>query len=194
MPASKSAQKESALVALLAGCTVEEAAAKAKVSRRTISTWKADPDFRSQLHERRAEMVEAGVDILRDGLTRAARCLVDKLDSGNDQVAVSAARSLLEYGFKGLEALDHAQRLERLEKALESEEEPTHAGNGQEHAAAVGANGEAPPTAPSPGPGPDGGGPGQGALPGGLPAGPVAGELSAGCSLTSPPPLFPPGG
>jgi hypothetical protein len=89
--------QEKALVALLRGQTLTEAATTAGVSRQTVSEWlHRHPSFAAQLTARRLELRE-GIDRgLETAGAAAVRTLVLLMDDDDSRVCLAAARTVLE--------------------------------------------------------------------------------------------------
>jgi hypothetical protein len=104
------------VAALLAGKPVSEAAKLSGLSERTVSRRLADPAFQRLVSDARQQAIRRAVNVLVDGTTLAAATL-RWLASNADQehVKLAAARSILEYAFKGMETLDLAERIAALE-------------------------------------------------------------------------------
>jgi hypothetical protein len=107
------------LMALACGATVEAAAAKAGISRATVQRRLADPAFRQQLQEVRAEMVQRTAGMLTAPAGEAVKTLLE-LQKGTVPHAsrLGAARSVLEIGIKMRESADLEARLAAVEAQL----------------------------------------------------------------------------
>jgi hypothetical protein len=107
------------LLALACGATIEAAAAKAGVSESTAHRRLADPAFRQQLHEVRADMVQRTAGMLTAAAGEAVKTLLD-LQKGTVPHAsrLGAARSVLEIGIKMRESADLESRLAAVEAQL----------------------------------------------------------------------------
>jgi hypothetical protein len=104
------------LAALLQGKSTAEAAAAAGLSPRTVQRRLADPAFVCLLHQARARALARAINILAEGATSAAvqlRWLA--VNATQEHVRLAAARSILEYALRGLEALDLPDRIAALE-------------------------------------------------------------------------------
>ena len=114
---------DSALLAALAsGQSTASAASQAGVSERTIYRRLNDPDFRVQLDQVRAQMVERAAALLATASARAAVTLSRLLDADSDPVRLAAARAILEMSFRerahaGERVL--SERITELEAALD---------------------------------------------------------------------------
>jgi hypothetical protein len=106
------------LVALAAGETIRDAASLAGIGERTATRRIADPAFRRQITELRAEMVQRALGKLADAATDAARTLRGLLAAESESVQLGAARSILELGNKLREVVEMEQRIEELERRM----------------------------------------------------------------------------
>lgn len=109
-------------VALASGASVAQAATRCGVSERTVYRRLEDPDFRQQVDRLRAQMVGRAVGKINNNMARAADKLRRLLESKNESVALSAARTILEAGQRLREHSDMEQRLTKLEEALRRQE------------------------------------------------------------------------
>ncbi len=122
MNAGKQAKDESAILALACGASVETAAQKAGISKRTLQRRMADPEFRRQIQVARGDMVQRNSGTLTAAGTEAVKTLLDLVKPVNaGAVRLGAARTILEIGVKFREVADFEERLATLEQqALES--------------------------------------------------------------------------
>jgi hypothetical protein len=95
------------IAALLHGNTIPEAAQASGLSERTVSRRLADPSFQAALREARQRALSRAINVVVEGATGAAvqlRWLAGH--ATQEHVKLAAARAVLEYSFRGLEALD----------------------------------------------------------------------------------------
>ena len=100
------------------GGTVREVAAVAGVGERTIRSWLKNQLFVRRVARLRAEAVAAGVNRLADGMSRATGVLMELLNSEDDRVKLTAAKSVIELGLKAREVLELDARIDQLEEQL----------------------------------------------------------------------------
>ena len=103
-------------LALAAGDTAIEAAAKARMSERTVYRRLADPAFRRHVQALRGEMVGRALGRMANGMSEAADVLRSLLAAKSESVRLGAARSLLEIGSKLRESVELESRLQALEE------------------------------------------------------------------------------
>ena len=127
--------QERAIAALLSEGTIPNAAARAKVSPRTLAYWLKLPAFAAAYRDARRQVVEQAVSVLQQASIHAVAALVRNLSCGRPAVEVSAANSLLAHSTAALETFDVLSRLEALEQAQQAG--ATHANSNAQ------ANGEA---------------------------------------------------
>ncbi len=112
MNAGKQAKDESAILALACGASVETAAQKAGISKRTLQRRMADPEFRRQIQAIRSDMVERHSGTLTAAGTEAIKTLLELLKPTNaGTVRLGAARSVLEIAGKYREMADLDERV-----------------------------------------------------------------------------------
>jgi hypothetical protein len=177
---SKRSADDFLVTALASGASVVTAAAKAEVSERTVRRRLEDPAFRARVDEARGELVRQAVSKLADIGALAGETLGELVREGSGAVRLGAARSILEFMFRGHELDTLARQVEELRRELGGVKRvKREAPHGNEPAAEVGshpAGGSADTPAGTaeggPGPDPD-------------PGGDATGRVAAG-----PPPLF----
>jgi hypothetical protein len=110
---------EALLMALACGATVENAAHKAGMSRRTAQRRLADSVFRQRLSERRADMVQRTAGMLTAASLESVKTLLTLQALPNPAgVRLGAARSVLDMALKLREASEWEERLMALERRL----------------------------------------------------------------------------
>lgn len=103
------------IAALAAGASYVDAAKAAGVSERTVRRRMAEPAFRQQVDEIRAEMLAQAVAKLTSASVKAVETLEALLGSPLDFARLSAARAILELAAKYREQHDIAERIAALE-------------------------------------------------------------------------------
>jgi hypothetical protein len=105
------------LTELLGGAAVGRAAESAGISRRTASRWRADAEFQRRYREARQVLLDEAISDLHTGAADAVRVLRgianDEKQRGSDRVL--GARHLLDLLLRGVETLDFAERIAKLE-------------------------------------------------------------------------------
>lgn len=93
-----------AICALMELPTIKDAAAKMGMGRRTLDRWLTQPKFRAAYLAARRQLMEQTIT----GLVRLSGPAMDQLAAiatspkSREQDKIAAARTLLEYGFKGV--------------------------------------------------------------------------------------------
>lgn len=120
--AGRKKKAETELVLTLAcGASPENAAQKAGVSVRTVYRRLAEPAFRAQVSELRAEMARRTAGMLTAAGLGAIRTLTTLQESAvSESVRLSAARAVIELGCKLRESVELTEQLTALEARLES--------------------------------------------------------------------------
>jgi hypothetical protein len=109
------------LLALACGASAENAAQKAGLSRRTVYRRLADPAFRAQVTEMRAEMVRRAAGMFTAAGLAAIKTLTTLQESAaSESVRLGAARATIELGCKLRETVEWAERLAALEGHVET--------------------------------------------------------------------------
>lgn len=108
------------LISLACGSTIEAAAAKAGLTKRTVHRRLEDPDFRQQLQEFRANMIERASSMLGAAAMEAVKTLLSLMERTVPHATrLGAARAVLELGIKLRDLIEVEQRLAALELALQ---------------------------------------------------------------------------
>lgn len=115
---AQNGRKDEVALAIAAGETVTDIAARTGVGERTIHRWRTDPAFRQLVRNHRATMTERALGRLADGMTEASATLRALLDSGSDSIRLNAARAILEIGNRFHETHAIEQRIDELERLL----------------------------------------------------------------------------
>lgn len=110
---------ENLLIALACGSTVEVAAAKSGIAIRTVYRRLEDPDFRKQLQDFRANMVERSSAMLTAASMEAVKTLLSLMERSIPHATrLGASRAVIELGLKLRDLLEVEQRLDALEKTV----------------------------------------------------------------------------
>ena len=108
-------------LALACGASAENAAQKAGLSRRTAYRRLADPAFRAQVTELRAEIVRRTAGVLTAAGMTAVKTLTMLQESAvSESVRLGAARATIELSCKLRENVGWDERLAALEGRLET--------------------------------------------------------------------------
>ena len=112
--------RKAAIEALLAGESQKGAAIAAGVSRRTVVRWMTDPAFAAELEAARAAAYSEALGMLRGGARTATAALLQNLTAKSPGERRQAAKEILTFCFKGVEAVDFEARLKHVEELLEA--------------------------------------------------------------------------
>lgn len=115
---SLSMSQRRALSALLTSKTLEEAAAQAKISSRTLRSYLKNAEFRCEYGEVMAQLVADAAAQARRGMGEAISLLREMLGDADvsPNVRVQAARTILESGGKLIEMQSLEARIAALEE------------------------------------------------------------------------------
>ena len=120
MTAFDSPEKKAALaLALASGLTVMAAAEHAHVSESTAHRYLRKPAFRRLVARLRGQMLEAALGRMAENMTRAADKVACLLDSGNEAVALRAARTLLTLSLRLRDSVELADRIHEIEREVD---------------------------------------------------------------------------
>jgi len=118
-----SRKREIYIACLLTEPNIREAAKKAGISESTGWAWLQDADFQKEYQEARRMAVSQAIAHLQQASTQAVATLCEVMADTEATPAsrVTAARTTLEMALKAIELEDLAQRIEKLEQALQGE-------------------------------------------------------------------------
>lgn len=108
--------------------TVEGAAEKIGVARKTVYEWLKQDSFKRAVEEARKEYVESGFRTMRLAAKRAADKIVKHLDCTDEKVSLRAAEDIIEFAKEFISLEDHEQRIKELEERLEQAQSETGPG------------------------------------------------------------------
>lgn len=112
---------EALLLALACGATVESAADKAGISRRTAHRRLADPAFRRRLSALRADMLQRTAGMLTAASLESVKTLLTLQGAANPAaVRLGAAKAILSLGPAYREVSEWEERLLALEQRLDA--------------------------------------------------------------------------
>jgi valyl-tRNA synthetase len=113
--------QEPAIAALLTHSSVGEAAKAIDVSEMTLYRWMAEPGFAEEYRIARKEAVNHAIRQVQSAMTEAIETLRKIMN--NEEIPpstrVSAAKTILDNGFKAAELEEFGERIERLEALAE---------------------------------------------------------------------------
>ena len=118
--------QEKAITALLIHTTLSEAAKFCGISEATLWRWMQIPSFQEAYAQARRSALEGAIGQLQQAAGLAVATLIGIMQNpliypGANQIA--AARTVLEYGFKGADLLDMEKRIAALEELMQQQEQ-----------------------------------------------------------------------
>lgn len=113
--AAKMTQDESAVLALASGLSWRAAAKQSGMSARTIARRMTLPEFRKQVIERRAALLDEAAGRLTALMRDATRTLKTLLSSPSDAVKLGACRAILDAAISVKTVCEFEQRMSELE-------------------------------------------------------------------------------
>ena len=110
------------LAALVCGASVEAAARKADIPRRSAYRRLKDPKFLKRLQEARAEVTKRTSAVLSAGSLEATKALMELISPKSPPATrLGAARAIIELATKLREMVEMEERLQALEERLEAQ-------------------------------------------------------------------------
>ena len=120
----KQTRKQEVFIAyLLTEPNIRDAAKKAGIGEATGWRWLQNPDFQKQYQEARRMAVSQAIARLQQASTQAVATLQAIMQDEEAPAAsrVTAARTVLDTSLKAIELEDLAQRIEKLEQAVQEQ-------------------------------------------------------------------------
>ncbi len=116
-------KQQKMLIALMGSFTIKEAADKLGVSIGTVYNAFKDENFAQAYKEARHKAVEHSITMLSRSSSLAVTKLVEIVESPQEKssVRLNAAKTILEFSFKGYELEKITERIDALEKAIEQD-------------------------------------------------------------------------
>ena len=115
-----SRKHEAAIVGLLTHGTIGKAAAASQIGESTLRRWLKEPEFQDAYGRAKRELLDTTINRLRviaaDGADGLHKIVMDKNTPAGARV--SAGRAILELLFRAVEVEDLAERLDKLEEAM----------------------------------------------------------------------------
>lgn len=117
-------KKENFMQYMLTESTREKAIKKANISASTAYRWLKDPEFNQQLLELRRSMMSEVTASLQRKAMEAVNVLSEIMSDQEapDYARISAAKSILDNAYKGLDLEDTQVRLDIIEEAMQKAE------------------------------------------------------------------------
>ena len=113
-------KKEQAISALLSQPTIKAAAEVVGIGEKTLWRWLQNQDFQETYMEARRQVVQQVISKVQQSMGKALDTLLEVMEDPDSPASskVQAARSIIDFGLKGLELEDFDLRLSRLEEHL----------------------------------------------------------------------------
>jgi len=108
---------------LLENNSIEEAARKARLSRGTVYNWLKQELFRNQLEKERKALFEEGLNTLKGATAKAAKTLINLLESKDENTKRLAAKEIINVTLKVTEIRNLEERVSQLEDLVEQSNE-----------------------------------------------------------------------
>jgi hypothetical protein len=115
-----SRKKEQAIAALLSQPSIGGAAEKIGIGEKTLFRWLQLDEFQRAYKNARRQVIDQTIAQIQSVMSEAVRTLLNVMsdDATPASAKVSAARALLDIGFKVVEIEDLESRIEKIEKNL----------------------------------------------------------------------------
>lgn len=112
-------KQRKAIKYILENNSIEEAAREAKISRGSIYNWLKDEHFKERLERERTILFEEGLNALKGATTKAAKTLIELLESSDRNARRLAAKEIISFAIKAVEIKELEERVSQLEEILE---------------------------------------------------------------------------
>lgn len=116
-----SVKQSKLMVAILTETTMQKACEKVGVSAQTAYRWLKDEDFKREFQFLKRDYMKTVTTTIQKNTQIAVSTIVDimKDEKLPPTVRLQGARTILEYGYKGLEIEDILARLDKIERMQE---------------------------------------------------------------------------
>jgi transposase-like protein len=113
-------KKEQAIAALLSQPSIGGAAKKVGIGEKTLFRWLQLDEFQRAYKNARRQVIDQTIAQIQSVMSEAVQTLLNVMTDGETPASakVSAARALLDIGFKVVEIEDLESRIEKIEKNL----------------------------------------------------------------------------
>jgi phage terminase small subunit len=105
---------------LVSSSTYTQGCEKANINKTTLYKWLKNPEFKAELDRQRSEIVEAAFGMIAQNIEKAVSELVGLLDTKDERVKCLTANDIIRHFLKHKELKDLEERIERIEKRLET--------------------------------------------------------------------------
>ena len=119
-----SARQRLALPIVAAETTIDGAADKLGVTRKTVYEWLKLESFKRALEDARKDYVESAFRTIRLAAKQAADKTVKHLDCTDEKISLRAAEDIIEFAKEFISLEAHERRIEELEAMLLKEKQP----------------------------------------------------------------------
>jgi DNA-binding MurR/RpiR family transcriptional regulator len=116
-------KQELAIATLLTSPSIADAASAIGISEATLWRWLQDTDFQENYRAAKRQVLSQSISSLQNATSDAVRTLQDVMrdDGAPHSARNQAAKTILEFAFRGIEAEEVETRLAALEKAMEED-------------------------------------------------------------------------
>lgn len=108
-----------AIAIILGARTITEGCEKAGINRQQFYAWMKSPIFKAEFDHQRRLIIDDALHLLKLSSEKAAKVLIDLLDSGREDIRLKTACAMLEYIGRFLEVEDIDERLSAIERRLD---------------------------------------------------------------------------
>jgi len=113
-------RQSKAIALILEGqLSLESIAEKIGIRRMTLHRWTKREYFKEKIEQKRQEVFEEGLNNLKAAMNKAAKKLIELLDSKDENIRRLTAKEILNFALKSFETEDLEKRIEAIEEILE---------------------------------------------------------------------------
>jgi len=113
-------RQSKAMALILEGqLSMESIAEKTGIRRMTLHRWTKREYFKKKLEQKRQEIFEEGLNSLKAAMDKAAKKLIELLDSKDENIRRLTAKEILNFALKSFETEDLEKRISAIEEILE---------------------------------------------------------------------------
>ena len=112
------ARQQKAIPFIVSSPTYTEGIKRAKISRKTLSEWLKQPEFKAELDSQRKAVTVESFGILSQSLTKAVEVLVGLLDTKDQRLKRLVCRDIIEHFLNYKQNNELEKRLTAIEQRL----------------------------------------------------------------------------
>jgi len=99
--------------------SIESISSEIGINKSTIHRWLKRDNFKEKLEQKRQEVFEEGLNSLKAAMDKAAKKLIELLNSKDENIRRLTAKEILNFSLKSFEIQNLEKRIEIIEEILQ---------------------------------------------------------------------------